>query len=190
MKKGNKRLLVIIALLLLAIICYSTYAIYKTSVSGDVNVTTAVWDVTFKDGATELTTTMNLTLSGSDCSNTHVAPGKIAPGATCTKTITIDGTNTEVDFTYSASVDSANITATKGGNPVSIAGANEFTASLSPSNGTIAYNAASKTATLTLTVSWAGSSTDSDSTNNADTALNGATITVPVTLTASQVVGA
>ncbi len=187
--KGNKKILVAALLVLLIAVSFTTYAIYKTSVAGTAEVTAARWDVEFKDGSDTLTNNYEVTLSGSDCSNNHVAPGKIAPGASCTKQIVLDATNAEVDVTYTATVDSANITAEKGGSTVATTNANAFTATLSPASGTITYDASTKTATLTLTVSWAGTE-ETTTTDPADTALSGATITVPVTLVAKQVVGA
>ena len=104
--KGDKRILVAALLVLLIAVSFTTYAIYKTSVTANGNVTAATWDVVFKDGSTEITNNYDVTFSGSECTNQHVAQGKIAPGATCTKTITLDASSTDVDVTYSASVDS------------------------------------------------------------------------------------
>ncbi len=184
--KGNKKLLVVAVLLLLIAVSYSTYAIYKTSVAGNAEVTAAAWTVQFKNGQTTLEDNYTVTLTGADCNNTHVAPGKIAPGATCTKTIMLDATGTEVDVAYTATA--GTVTAEKGGNAVATTNANAFTASLSPASGTIAYANASTPVELTLTVAWAGTDdSDTDTVNGADTGLQGATITVPVTLVAKQV---
>ena len=190
--KGNKKLLIVAVLLLLVAVSYTTYAIYKSSLTANATVTAAIWSVDFKD-ANETTLTQNITFNTTECATTHVAPGKIAPGATCTKTIVLDATGTEVDVTYSATT--GTVTAEKpAGTSVATTNANAFTATLTPATGTIAYNAAEQKATLTLTVAWAGTDDSTadpaDVINNADTALNGATITVPVTLTAKQVVGA
>ena len=184
--KGNKKILVAAILVLLIAVSFTTYAIYKTSVTGNANVTAATWDVKFKDGQTELTNDYTVTLTEADCTSNHVKPGKIAPGATCTKDITLDASSSEVDVTYTATA--GTVTATKSGSSVATTNANAFTASLSPASGTIAYNAETKTATLQLEVAWAGTE-DTTTTDPADTALSGATITVPVTLVAKQVVG-
>ena len=182
--KGNKKLLVIAVLLLLISVSFGTYAIYKTSVEGNATVTAAKWDVKFKNGATELEKNYTVELTGADCTNNHVAEGKIAPGATCTKEITLDASQSEVDVTYTATP--GTVTAEKGGETVTTEGANEFTVTLTDGgNGTIAYNAETKTATLTLTVTWAG--TEGETVDPADTKLSGATIKVPVTLVAKQV---
>ena len=192
--KGNKKILVIAVLLLLIAVSYTTYAIYKTAVAGNANVTAAKWEVKFKNGETALEDNYTVTLSGADCTNNHVAEGKIAPGATCTKQITLDASQAEVDVAYSVVV--GTVTAEKGGSSVATTGANAFTATLkngnNQTNGTIAYNAGTKTETLTLTVVWAGTDdsdaqSNPDTINGADTGLNGATIKVPVTLVAKQV---
>ena len=71
--KGNKKILAIAVLLLLIAVSYTTYAIYKTSVAGNAEVTAAKWEVAFKNGQTEVTNNYNLEFSTSDCSNSHVA---------------------------------------------------------------------------------------------------------------------
>ena len=181
--KGNKKILVIAILLLLISVSFTTYAIYKTSVAGNAKVTAATWNVAFKNGQDTLTQNFELNFTGSDCTNNHVVTGKIAPGVTCTKTITLDATGTEVDVAYTATA--GTVTAEKGGSAVSTAGANDFTVTLSPENGTIAYGAATRTQEITVSVAWAGTE-EATTTDPADTALNGATITVPVTLVAKQ----
>lgn len=186
--KGNKKILIVAILLFLIAISYSTYAIYKSSHAADATVTAAAWVIDFKD-SNNTTLTQNITFSTSDCVNTNVAAGKIAPGATCTKTIVLDATGTEVSVAYSATAGA--VTASDGQNSVSTTNANTFSASLSPASGTIAYDANDQTATLTLEVTWSGtddsSANPADVINTADTALAGTTITVPVTLIATQV---
>ena len=182
--KGNKKVLVIAVLLLLIAVSYTTYAIYKNSVAGNAEVTAAKWDVTFKNGQTEITTTQNLVLTCAN--NTHVKDGVIAPGATCTGTLTVDATGTEVDVAYTATNDG---TVLVDGSAVST-DANDFTVTVTDNgNGQIAYNANPQTATITVELAWGGDE-DATTTDPADTALQGETITVPITLTAKQVVGA
>lgn len=190
--KGNKKLLIITILLLVITIGFTTYAIYKTSLSGTGTVTAATWNVSFADGQTTMSENFNIQFSSSDCNqandgtNNHVAEGKIAPGVTCSKTIDVNATGTEVDVLLTA--ESGDITATKGGDSVAITNANEFTVEVTtnPDNGIIAYNAQTKTATVTVSVAWGF---DEGSKDPYDTALNGATITVPIALTAKQYLG-
>ena len=97
--KGNKKILVIAVLLLLIAVSYGTYAIYRTSLSGNATVTAAKWDIEFKDGTTAITN-LNVTFTSADChDNAHVADGVIAPGASCTKNITVNAKDIEVDET-------------------------------------------------------------------------------------------
>ena len=188
--KGNKKLLIITILLLVITIGFTTYAIYKTSLSGTGTVTAATWNVSFADGQTTMSENFNIQFSSSDCNqandgtNNHVAEGKIAPGVTCSKTIDVNATGTEVDVLLTAAK-SGDITATKGGDSVAITNANEFTVNVTtnPDNGIIAYNAQTKTATVTVSVAWGF---DEGLKDPYDTALNGATITVPIALTAKQ----
>ena len=190
--KGNKKLLIITILLLVITIGFTTYAIYKTSLSGTGTVTAATWNVSFADGQTTMSENFNIQFSSSDCNqandgtNNHVAEGKIAPGVTCSKTIDVNATGTEVDVLLTA--ESGDITATKGGDSVAITNANEFTVEVTtnPDNGIIAYNAQTKTATVTVSVAWGF---DEGLKDPYDTALNGATITVPIALTAKQYLG-
>ena len=190
--KGNKKILIIAVLLLLIAVTYGTYAIYKTSVAGNATVTAAAWEVQFKNGETQLQDSYTLTFGATDCqNNAHVADGVIAPGATCTKDITLLATGTQVDVTYEVSADNAGITATKNSTSVDTTGANEFTATLTNTSGTaldgqilMSENPMSETIRVTLT--WAG--TEGETVDPKDTALAGATITVPLTLTAKQMV--
>ena len=149
--KGNKKILVIAVLLLLIAVSYTTYAIYKTKVAGNAEVTAATWAVVFKDGSDTINETNAITFTGAECTNAHVAEGKIAPGATCTKTITLDATGTEVDVAYTVST--GTVTAEKGGSDVPTTNANAFTATLENANhetsGTILMSG-SQTQTLTL----------------------------------------
>ena len=183
--KGNKKILVIAILLLLIAVSYGTYAIYKSSVSGNATVTAAVWDVEFKNGQAELTDNFSLVFGTTECTNNaHVKDGVIAPGATCSKTVTLDAGTSEVDVMYEVS--HGTVTVGSG----TLTGANEFTVTLTPASGTITYDAGTRTADFVVNVTWAGlDDTPTDTINAADTALNGQTFTVPLTLVAKQVVG-
>ena len=182
--KGNKKILVIAILLLLIAVSYGTYAIYKSALSGTATVNTAAWHIAFSDGSENLEDSFNVVFGDSDCVNNHVKPGRIAPGATCTKTITLDASGTEVDVEYTATALPANVKVD--GNTVP-AEANQFNVTLSGGGtGTIAYNANPQTATLTLTLSWAGNDADTNP-NTTNTGLAGKIVTVPVTLVAKQV---
>ncbi|MBP5204159.1 hypothetical protein J6Z48_00760 [bacterium] len=186
--KGNKKILAIAVLLLLIAVSYSTYAIYKTSRTADAEVSAAAWTVAFKDGSTEITDNYTLTFGTSDCTTTanpHVAAGKIAPGATCSKTVTLDASGTEVDVEYTVTADNSGILVDDQAQP---ANSNTFTAAISGADGTITMNqSGGQTDTFTVTLTWGGQ--EGDSYDSGDTAMAGSTITVPLTLTAKQTVG-
>ncbi len=183
--KGNKKILIVAVLLLLLAVSYSTYAIYKTSVAGNATVTAAKWEVAFKNGNTTLETNYTLAFSTTECTgNAHVKDGKIAPGATCSKIITLDAGTSEVDVTYEVTAG----TPTIGGTAIN-ANANDFDVTITPANGSIPYTATGNARQISLTVelSWDGEDTD-ENPNAADTAIGEAasTITVPLTLVAKQ----
>ena len=191
--KKDRKLLVVAILLLLVSVSFTSYAIYRTAVTGTGSVTAAAWNISFAEGQNELTDNFTLTFGASDCTgNNHVANGVIAPGATCEKTVTLTATGTQVDVTYAVTADNANITATKNNTSVPTTGANTFSASVTDNgNGTIAHNAASQTTTLTVTLEWddeddSNAAQNPNTINDADTTLAGATISVPLTLVAKQ----
>ena len=182
--KGNKKILVIAILLLLIAVSYGTYAIYRTSISGNVTVDAAAWTEQFKDGNTAIQN-MNIAFGQNECTNTHVVAGKIAPGVSCTKTITIDATGTEVDVTYTAELDGS---VTSSNNQVTLSDANAFNVTLTPASGIITHGNATRTQDVVVTLAWAGTDSESNP-NTADTALAGSTFTVPIKLTAKQYLG-
>ena len=173
--KGNKKLLVVALLLLLITVTFSTYAIYRESVTATGSINTAAWSV--KLGSTNFSEVQNLTFGYSDITWTS-NPGKnnkIAPGATGTITYTVDATGSEVDVIVEASIDSTNL-------PTGI------TATASGTNGQtlIAYDATSMTATITITVTWAGTVEDQTSKDTTDLNAKASTLSIPVTITARQ----
>lgn len=190
--KGNKKILVIAILLLLIAVSYGTYAIYRTTLTGNANATAAAWNINFQDGSEILSSNFNVTFGEEDCVNNHVKPGKIAPGATCHKDITLVATGTEVDVKYEVSVSGA-VTATKNNASVETTNANTFTATLTNTSGTaldgvILMSENPMTETIRVNLTWEGTE-EATTTDPADTALSGATITVPLSLTAKQYVG-
>ena len=183
--KGNKKLLVVAILLLVIAVSYSTYAIYKSSASGTATVNAAKWNIEFLESDASTTLNTAITFTSADCgNNTHVAANKVAPGITCSKQVVLDANDTEVDVQYSVTAGTPNIS----GTDLSQDQQGRFSASVTDGGtGTITHGASGRTATLTVTLTWAGAANDSDATNLIDVSLQGATITVPLTLTAVQV---
>jgi hypothetical protein len=176
----NKKLLVVVALLLLVAVSFTSYAIFKSKESVSGNIAIAKWNVSFTDGTNAVSSTVPLTFDSSDCpATTHKAAGVIAPGATCTKQFVIDADDTEVSVHWTAS---AGTVEDGSGNAVS-----GVSASLSAGSGDILYSDATRTATVTVTVTWtATDDSPTDTVNDADTALAGGTLTVPIDLVAIQ----
>ena len=182
MKKGNKKLLVVIALLLLAVVSFSTYAIYKSSATGTASAEVAAWVV--KVNGTDIVTTDEFTFSSSDIvwDNTvsNAKTGTIAPGSTGTITILVDATGSEVPVDYTAVIGDV----TDGSTKISNSNFSVAVKSGSSLTGTIEQNDTSMQSTITLAVTW--DSVDSDAANTADMSLADATLSIPVTVTVSQ----
>ena len=176
--KGNKKLLVIAALLLLVAVSYSTYAIYKSVATGTGTVSTADWVVEVNEQ--ELTqATHTFTLGNINWATPRVSKDatKIAPGDHGTVDIVIDATGTEVDLTYAVAIDTTafsnnqfSVTADSNGDPLT---------------GTITYAGADKTRTITLNVNW--NAVDTETANTDDLGDKGQdALSIPVTVTVSQ----
>ena len=139
--------------------------------------------VAFKNGETEITTSQNLELTCED--NAHVRDGFIAPGATCTGTVTIDADGTDVDVAYTVT---QNGTVLSNGSALS-GNENDFNVTITDNgSGVIAYDDDPQTATVTVELEWEGIE-EATPIDPADTLVAGTTLTVPITLTAKQVVG-
>lgn len=89
-----------------------TLAKYASEASGEAKATVAKWAIAFKDkdgeGATTYTDATSFTLNLSDAdqeSKNLVKTGKIAPGTDGSFSFLVDGTGTEVAYTYTIEVD-------------------------------------------------------------------------------------
>ncbi len=188
MKKGNKKLLVVVALLLLVGVAIGTYAIYRTSATGNATVATAAWSVKVNGTDTE---TGAFTFSAGDITwttNTSANPDKIAPGSSGTITLEIDATGSEVNVDYTATVGTILVDGVANTN----SGFTVTPHAAADGSGTISYdttaNAMKKT--ITFDVVWTGTDSDTTAKDTADMAMDGIDITIPVTVTAKQHLGA
>ncbi len=172
--KGNKKILVLAVLVLLLAVCFSTYAIYKSSATGEGSVDAAAWVV--EVNGDDIVANNTFTLGTINWGNNRIGQNNtIAPGDTGTITITIDATGSEVAVSYNIAIDTTAIDN------------DQFTveaASGSNLTGTIPYSSSNMTATVTLNVVWNG--VDNDTANAQDIALAGDSLTIPVTVTATQ----
>ena len=171
--KGNKKLLAIAILLLLVVVSFGTYAIYKSSATASGGVDAAAWVI--KVGSDDITTNNTFTLGNVTWGATRYGQnGTIAPGDTGTIDIVIDASGSEVGVSYVVDLSSVST-----GNPNLTVAA----ASGSSLTGTIAYGA-TMTETVTLQVTWTG--VDSSAANSADITTSGNTINIPVSVTVTQ----
>ena len=180
--KGNKKILVAIVLLLLISISFTTYAIYRSSVTGSGSIRAAKWSVKVDDTDIESTSlNLNFTYDDITWASTHYGYNKtIAPGDSGTLTIPVDATGSEVDVLLEAAINTASANLPTG-----------MTASVtSGTNGkqTIAYSTvtdAMKT-NVVITLTWSGDINDGSSKDTTDKQAQNTTFTIPVTLTARQ----
>ena len=171
--KGNKKILVAIALLLLLSVCFTTFAIYRSTATASATVTTANWSV--KVNGTNVEQTNTVTVDFSDCTFTHGKNHTIAPGDSCTKDITVDATGSEVDVVVEATLGTPSATLPTG-----------FTVTATAPSGPIAYSTDSMTATIPVTITWSGSTSDTDAKDTSDKGFKATELTVPVTITVRQ----
>jgi hypothetical protein len=177
--KGNKKLLALAVLLMLITVSFTTYAIYKSSATGEATVGTAAWVI--KVNGSDIVTTDTFTFGASDITwNPHVSQvsGKIAPGDTGTITFEIDATGSEVNVAYDVEVGDIKI----GNNVIDN---DEIDVVLDPNDtGTLAYAASNMKKNVTLNVVW--NAVDSTTQNPLDVDIAAETLTIPVTVTVRQ----
>ena len=170
--KGNKKILIAILLVLFITLSFSTYAIYRSTATATGTVETAAWSVTV-DGTDIETGTITLNMAGAT-KTTIGKNGKMAPGDTLTKVVTVDATGSEVDVIVTAAADTTNLPS-------------GWTATATVANGgVIEYAASGMTAEVTVEVTWAGALTDNETKDTTDKGLAADEIDVPITLTARQ----
>ena len=175
--KGNKKLL-IVAILVLLTVTFSTYAIYRTSQTASGSVKAAAWSI---DIGTSEQKTANFVFDASAIQwTTHTGKnGTIAPGDSGTITIPVDATGSEVDVLLTAEIGSTSSLP------------NGMTATVtSGTNGvqTIAYSTVTDAmkANVVITITWTGTTEDNSTKDGTDMAKQGANLSIPVTLTARQ----
>lgn len=176
--KGNKKLLVIAALLLLISASFTTYAIYRDSITATGTIKAANWVV--RVNGTDISEA-TVTFTGADLTCGATRYGKnntIAPGDNCTITFTVDATGSEVDVVVDAALDTtdANYIAPEG---------TQVTASYAD-GATIPYSTTDMSKVVTLTVSWPGSVGDSSSKDTTDKEFAGGDLVLPVKVIVRQ----
>jgi len=184
--KGNKKLLTIAVLLLLIGVSYTTYAIYRTNLSGNATVAAAKWSAKLKKGSTEITNSIALTGADFTCIGDHSkVAGKIAPGDTCTATLVADLDGSEVDAKVGVNLVTTGVNgrftvSLKDASDAAVSG--EIAVPYGPNDGDMEK-------TFKVVIAW--DSTDNETVNPTDTdTLAGTDIVIPVTFTAHQDMGA
>lgn len=174
--KGNKKILVAIIMMLFTI-AFTTYAIYRSTATGNGTLRAANWVVKI-DGNNIESVSLDFDIEDIDFSSgTHLGKNNtIAPGDTGTITIPVDATGSEVDVILTAEL--GDISGLPDGMTVTLNGTN--------GEQEIAYNASSMTADVVLTVTWAGALSDNTTKDGTDKTAAGSNLTIPVTLTARQ----
>jgi len=177
--QGNKKILILAVLLLLISVGFSTYAIYRSSATSSDSIRAAHWII--DTNGTDIVANNTFTLGALDCGNSPIGQnGTIAPGDTCTATITIDADGSEVAVNYTVSIDTSDLT-TLGNNQISV-----VPHSGSSLTGTIAYgpDEDDMEQTITLDITW--NAVDSAAQNELDVDTAVAELEIPVTVSVVQ----
>lgn len=174
--KGNKNILVLAVLVLLLAVCFTTYAIYRSSAEGEGSVDAAAWSV--KVNGTDIETVdYEFTAANITWTSLTGYNDTIAPGSEGYIEIPVDADGSEVDVILTAALGSATLPA---GMTVSLAsGADSQTIAYSATEGQME-------ATVRLNIAWAGAETDNATKDGTDKDAADTTISIPVTLTAKQ----
>lgn len=172
--KGNKKVLTL-AVLLLLVVAFGTYAIYRQSANGTGSLKAAAWSVKVKN--TDIASA-NFDFDFDDITWTSLTGynDTIAPGSEGYIEIPVDATGSEVDVILGAEL--GTVTGLPDGMTVALASGAD--------SQTIAYNASSMTANVRINIAWAGAESDTAAKDTNDLSKKGATFSIPVTLTAKQ----
>ena len=162
MKKSNIGLLVIAVLLLVVSISLSTFAVYKSSVTGTASADVASWIV--KVNGNDMVTNETFTFDSNDIvweNNDNVKEGKIVPGSKGKIEFEIDASESEVTVDYVVELDTNSINN------------DNITVSTEYKEGTIEYSKTASDMTKTITIDVVWDAVDNDGANENDVALAG-----------------
>lgn len=193
-KNKVKRGIIAIALVIVALyFIIGTYARYSTVGTGSAVADVAKWNVSIKNGETELTSTtqdINFTVGSSD----YVVSNKIAPSISAYADIDVYLEGTEVAVDLGVAIDTTQLSSVIGANTQFNVSATldgvSYTSTdsmLVPLPNGSAFNSTNGTKHLRVIITWE----NSNSNNAADTALGTANaenrhVSIPVTITAQQ----
>ncbi len=173
--KGNKKILALAIMVLALAVCFSSYAIYRSSAEGDGSVDAAAWSVKVNGTAIE---SANFDFDAEDITWTTLTgyQNTIAPGSEGYIEINVDADGSEVGVILAAVLDTSNLPS---GMTASIQGGNEKTIAYSATEGAMET-------TVRINIAWAGSASDDDIKDGTDLQAAGTQLSLPVTLTARQ----
>ena len=174
--KGNKKILIAIVLLLIVAVSFTTYAIYRSSVTAEGSLKAAAWYVTLN--GTDIEEVNNLTFDKDDIQwTTHTGYNDtIAPGDEGVIEYVVDASGSEVDVLVTAELedgatlpDGMSVEITSGTNGVQ----------------EISYGD-NMQATVEITVKWDGDTDDTTAKDINDKSFEGQDLSIPVKLTVRQ----
>ena len=174
--KGNKKILLLLILVLLITVCFGTYAIYRASGSANGSIKAAAWSVKVND--TDIASA-NYTFDASNITWTTLTGynNTIAPGSEGYIEIPVDADGSEVDVILTATIGSTTLPT---GMTATLASGDDLK--------TIAYSSTSGAmeTTVRINIAWAGAESDDATKDSNDLSFQGTTISIPVSLTAKQ----
>ena len=173
--KGNKKVLTLSVLVLLLAVCFTTYAIYRSSGTGAGTVSAAEWSVQINGSDID---SADFDFDAGDITWTSLTGynDTIAPGSEGYIDIAVDADGSEVDVILSATLDTSNLPT---GMTATVQGGNSQTINYSETSGAMET-------TVRINIAWAGSDSDNSTKDGTDLEVEGTDLSLPVTLTAKQ----
>ena len=175
--KGNKKILIAIVLLLIAAVSFTTYAIYRSSVTAEGSLKAAAWYVTLNGTDIEQVNNLTFDFDDIDWTTNTGYNDTIAPGDEGVIEYVVDATGSEVDVLVIAELedgatlpDGMSVEITSGTNGVQ----------------EISYDESNMQATIEVTVKWDGALSDTTSKDTNDKSFEDQDLTIPVKLTVRQ----
>ena len=166
-----------------------TFAKYTSEVTGAAKATVAKWSVEFDDAEKSLSQSKDIVLTNENTTNAPTATGTIAPGSQGKVQIEVDGSQSQVGYSYTISGDVSGMN----GIPLKFYTDKEMTTPLTITDNKfatakkdMAYNTTAESMKDTVAIYWIW---DKDSTDTADSGLgsNPVTGTISLTMTAEQI---
>ncbi len=173
--KGNKKILTLSVLVLLLAVCFTTYAIYRSSADGEGSVDAAQWSVKINDTDID---SADFDFDADDITWTSLTGynDTIAPGSEGYIDIDVDADGSEVDVLLSATLDTTNL---PDGMTATVQGGNSQTINYSATEGAMET-------TIRINIAWAGADSDTTVKDGTDLTVAGTSLSLPVKLTAKQ----